>query len=103
MARSSKASMVVAMSRPSRKVLRFGAPAAFFAGGVALLVAGGAAGLAWTLIVGAFGWAAHCASAAVAGSPSDAVCNDTSAGRQRYGPTEHRHLAESRRSLSGPR
>jgi hypothetical protein len=92
--------MVGAMSGPSRKLLPCGAPAALFACGVVLLVAGGPPGFAWTLIVVGLGWAAHCASAAVAGSPSEHVCGSGAGSREQRVAGERRHLAGSRRSLS---
>src|SRR5690348_10440473 len=55
---------------PFRKLLRWGAPAAFFGIGVALLVAGLPPGIAWTLIVVALAWAAHCARRLAVGARS---------------------------------
>jgi hypothetical protein len=74
------------MLRPSRKLVRCGAPAAFLAGGVAFLVAGWPPGFAWTLIVVALGWAAHCASAALAGSSSEHVCGGGADSREQRVP-----------------
>lgn len=93
--------MVGAMSPFSRTLLRYGAATAVFACGLALLAVGGPAGFAWTLIVLSLGLAVQRPSAMAPlsgrprpqrrhhGQPTDAV--------------EQRHLAESRRTLFGPR
>jgi hypothetical protein len=91
------------MSPLSRKLLRYGVPAAFFACGMALLVAGWSAAFAWTLIVVSLACVAQCANAGRAETPSDPVSDGrANTGEQRVSE-QHRRLAESRRSLSGPR
>ena len=95
--------MVGAMSALSRKLLQYAAPATLFACGVAFLVTGRSAAVAWTLIVVSLAGVAQRASAGVAGTPSDPLCDHRAhTGEQRVAE-EHRHLAESRRSLSSPR
>jgi hypothetical protein len=89
------------MSPLSRRVLRHAAPAAFFACGVAFLAAGWPAGFAWTLIVVSLGWAAQRANAVA--PPSDLPRDDRLTGGQQRDAVQHRHLAESRRTLSRPR
>jgi hypothetical protein len=93
--------MVGAMSPLSRKLLRYSAPAAVFACGLALLATGRPAGFAWTLIVLSLGWAVQRADAI--GTPSDRPPQERRHGGQHREPLEQRHLAESRRTLSGPR
>ena len=61
--------MVRAMSRPSRKFLPYGAAAASFACGVAMLATGWPAGFAWTLIVVSLACAAQCARGRGAPAP----------------------------------
>jgi hypothetical protein len=91
------------MSPLSRKLLRYCAPAALFACGAAFLVTGRSAAVAWTLIVVSLAGVAQRANARVAEAPSGPGCDHrTHTGEQRV-TEEHRHLAESRRSLSGPR
>jgi hypothetical protein len=87
------------MARLSRKLLQYGAAAAFLACGVAFLVAGWPAAFAWTLIVVAL----VCASTTLAGSPPEHGCCGGADSREHRAAGENRHLAESRRSLSGPR
>jgi hypothetical protein len=96
-------SMVGAMSRPSRKLLRYGVPVAVFAGGVAFLVAGWSAAFAWALVVVSLGWATQCANAAIAGPPSHRPCDDRPDGEEHRETAEHRHVADSRRPLSRAR
>jgi hypothetical protein len=102
MDRDRKTSMVEAMSRPSRKLLRYGAAAAFFTGGVAVVVAGWAAALAWTLIVVGLVCATQGTSTTLPGARSEHVRGgpaDSGAERVAEG---HRYLAERRRSPSHP-
>jgi hypothetical protein len=103
MARGWNGSMVEAMARLSRKLPRYGAATAFFACGVAFLVAGWSAAFAWTLIVVALVCAAQSASTTLAGSPSEQGRGAGADSREQRVAGEQRHLAESRRSLSGPR
>lgn len=93
--------MVGAMSPFSRKLMRYGAPAAVFACGLALLATGRPAGFAWTLIVLSLGWALQLATAI--GPPSERRRHQRRHGGQDREAVEQRHLAESRRTLSVPR
>ena len=89
--------MVGAMPHSSPKLVRYGAPAALFACGAALLAAGAPAAFGWTLIVVALACAAERAKPAVE------PLRRGGAGSREQRAEEHRHLAESRRWLSGPR
>jgi hypothetical protein len=89
------------MAPLSRTLLRYSAPAAVFACGLALLAVGWPAGFAWTLIVLSLGWAGQCANAI--GAPSGRPRHERRHGRQHCEAVEQRHLAESRRTLSRPR
>ncbi len=82
-----------------RPAIQDGAPAALFAAGIALLVAGWPAGLEWPLIVVALGWAAHCPSAGVAGSPSEHVRDRGADRAKRCLAAKHRHLGQPPRSM----
>jgi hypothetical protein len=86
--------MVGGMSPFRRTLLRYGAATASFACGLALLAVEGPAGLAWTLIVLSLGLAVQRASAI---PPCDRPH------RHHTDAVEQRHLAESRRTLLGPR
>jgi hypothetical protein len=94
--------MVEAMSRPSRNVLRYGAAASFFTGGVAMLVAGWAAALAWTLIVVGLVCATQGTSTTVPGARSEHVRGGPAGSGAERVAEGHRSLAESRRSASQP-
>jgi hypothetical protein len=72
------------MSPLCRKLLRYGAAAAFFVCGVAFLVAGLSAAFAWTLIVVSLVYVAQCANADLAATPSDLVSDQRAdTGKQR--------------------
>jgi hypothetical protein len=95
--------MVGAMARLPHKLLRYGAATALFACGVAFLVAGWSAAFAWTLIVVSLVCAARGASTPLAGSSWDDGVRGGADSRGQRQAGEHRHLAEFRRALSGPR
>jgi hypothetical protein len=88
------------MSPLSRKLLRYAAPAALFACGVAVLVAGWPAAFAWTLIVVSLVGVAQRANAPRAGTPSDPVSDHRADGGERGLAEDRLHPGESRRSLS---
>jgi hypothetical protein len=56
------------MSGPSRKLWRYGVPAAVFLTGVALVIAERAVGIAWAAMVASFAWAAYCMSSTKGGT-----------------------------------
>ncbi len=101
MAHGPGCAMVGAMSRLSRKLLRYAAAAALFVCGVAILVAGWPAAYAWTLIVFSLACAAQFAGPTLAGPRSEPRHGGAGRGEPRV--AERRHRAESLRSLSGPR
>jgi hypothetical protein len=95
--------MVGAMSPLSRKLLRYGAPAALFACGAAFLMTGRSAAVAWTLIVVSLAGVAQRANARAAETATDPGCDQHAHIGEPRVTEERRHRAQSRRSLSGPR
>ena len=89
------------MSPASRKLLRCGVPAAFFAAGLGSLAAGLPAGLAWTLIVVSLGLAVQCVNGV--GPASGREGRERRAGAPQSNAGERRLRAESRRTRSSPR